>query len=442
MKKLLEMAMDRADQAEVYHLSETQGEITLRNGLLSEPTSSVHSGYSLRMIRDGKLGTAYTGNLLDRAGLVADALASMESGIEVSYSFPGPLDMPSLVSSDPSTASTGFRDLRDSCRKLAGYFGGRVEGQVDVSAGFDVSKLSMVNSSGLDVSQDLTYVVTVASLLFPGTETGIHNVFVDRKLFDPPAEALERQVEMYGAGLPEVDVPSGKMKVMFTPFSLYALTWRLNAASSGSSFFNRVSPLLEKRGEKVLSGKLTLYDDQRDGDRINPRAFDDEGVPTRRLDVFEKGVFQTPYVNLDYAQKLGITPTASGYRGGMWGGDTISLPPEPNLLAQRFETGDTPWEEMIRSIDRGVIVFGVLGAHSGNILNGDFSMGLNPGLYVEKGRILGRVRDGMVAGNVYDVLTRVVSVQDRPFIPMGANRNPCILLDGVSVSGRNQPAPD
>jgi PmbA protein len=442
MKKLLDLAMEKADQAEVYHLSETQGEITLRNGLLSEPTSSIHSGYSLRMIRDGRLGTAYTGNLLDRTELVADALASMESGIEVSYSFPGPFDMPSLVSSDPSTGRTGFRNLRDSCRKLAGYFGGRVEGQVDVSTGFEASRLSMVNSSGLDVSQELSYVFTMVSLLFPGTETGIYNVFVDRKPFDPPKEALERQVDVYGAGLPEVDVPSGKMKVMFTPFSLYAITWRLDAASSGASFFNRVSPLLEKRGDRVLSEKLTLYDDQKEGDRINPRAFDDEGVPTRRVDVFEKGVFRTPYVNLDYAQKLGMEPTASGYRGGMWGGDTISLPPEPNLLAQRFEPGDAPWEDMVRSMDRGIIVFGVLGAHSGNILNGDFSMGLNPGLYVEKGRILGRVRDGMVAGNVYDVLTRVVSVQDGPFLPMGANRNPCILLDGVSVSGRNQPAPD
>jgi PmbA protein len=436
MKKLLEMAMERADQAEVFHLGETQGEITLRNGLLSEPTSSMESGYSLRIIRDGRLGTAYTKNLLDRRELVDNAIASLEAGVEAAFTFPGPFEMPSLVSGDPSTGRIGFRDLRDYCTGLAGFFEGKIEGQVDVSAGFNVFAIRIVNSSGLDVSQESSYVTTGASLLFPGTETGIYTRFADRKPFDAPVEALDRQLEVYTAGLPEVDVISGKMKVMFTPYSLYAITWRLNAASSGTAFYNRVSPLLEKQGEKVLSEKLTMFDDQRDPLAIVPRAFDDEGVPTRRINVFEKGVFRTPYVNLDYAQKLDMEPTASGYRGGMWGGDTIALPPEPNLLAHRIEPGDTSWDDMVSSMDRGVIAFGLLGAHSGNILNGDFSMGLNPGLYVENGRITGRIRDGMVAGNVYDVLTRVVSIQDQPFLPMGASHQPCVLLDGVSVSGR------
>jgi PmbA protein len=80
---------------------------------------------------------------------------------------------------------------------------------------------------------------------------------------------------------------------------------------------------------------------------------------------------------------------------------------------------------------------GVLGAHSGNILNGDFSVGMNPGVYVENGRIVGRVRDGMVAGNAWDVLGRVSAVQDRPFSPHGYYRYPCVAADGVSVTGRS-----
>jgi hypothetical protein len=43
-----------------------------------------------------------------------------------------------------------------------------------------------------------------------------------------------------------------------------------------------------------------------------------------------------------------------------------------------------------------------MGAHSGNILNGDFSIGLSPGLYVERGEILGQVKNVMVAGNIFD----------------------------------------
>lgn len=47
---------------------------------------------------------------------------------------------------------------------------------------------------------------------------------------------------------------------------------------------------------------------------------------------------------------------------------------------------------------------GALGAHSGNIPNGDFSIGLSPGLYVENGEIVGHVKDSMVAGNIYEVM--------------------------------------
>ncbi len=437
MKKLLEMAMDRADQAEVYHLRESTAGISLRNSILIEPESSIQSGYSLRIIRDGMLGTAYTKNLLDRKELVDNAIASLEGGINAEWSFPGCFETPDLECWDGSVEKLGVTDLRDYCRELLDFFDGKVEGQVDVEGGFGTVGVHIVNSSGLDASQELSAVSLSTSLLFPGTETGIYGRFMARKPFEVPRDALERQIDVYRAGLPEVDVPSGRMKVMFTPFSMYALTWRLAAASSGVAFHNGVSPLLEKTGERVLSEKLTIFDDQRDPIWANPRAFDDEGVPARRLDIFENGVFRNVYVNLDYAAKLAIEPTASGYRGGIWGGgETISLQPEPNLRALRIAPGDTPWDSMVASIDRGVIVFGLLGAHSGNILNGDFSVGLSPGLYVEKGKIVGRVRDGMVGGNVYDVLRRVISVEDRPFIPMGMSPHPCVLLDEISVSGR------
>jgi PmbA protein len=87
-------------------------------------------------------------------------------------------------------------------------------------------------------------------------------------------------------------------------------------------------------------------------------------------------------------------------------------------------------------MDRGVIVIGVLGAHSGNILNGDFSVGLSPGLYVENGEIVGRVGDGMVAGNIYDLLKNVAAIEDRIHEPNGRSLFPCVLFDDVSVTGK------
>jgi len=86
-------------------------------------------------------------------------------------------------------------------------------------------------------------------------------------------------------------------------------------------------------------------------------------------------------------------------------------------------------------VDKGIILVGVMGAHSGNIPNGDYSVGVSPGLYVEKGEIVGRVKDVMVAGNVYDTLKKVIAIENR-LHPCWGGRMPAILCDNISVSSK------
>jgi len=63
------------------------------------------------------------------------------------------------------------------------------------------------------------------------------------------------------------------------------------------------------------------------------------------------------------------------------------------------------------------------GAHSGNILNGDYSVGLCPGLYVENGEIMGHVKDAMVAGNIFETLKEVIDIEDTTIMaPEGTSR--------------------
>jgi PmbA protein len=88
---------------------------------------------------------------------------------------------------------------------------------------------------------------------------------------------------------------------------------------------------------------------------------------------------------------------------------------------------------MINNVEKGILVLGVLGAHSGNIVNGDFSIGLNPGLYIEKGEIMGRIKQVMVAGNIYDIMKRAASVEDRIHQTHGGSF-PAVCFDDVSFS--------
>jgi PmbA protein len=438
MEKLLQAAMESADGAEVYYTESEYSSLSMRNGVVTEVGTTMQSGYALRVLRNGRLGTAYTKNLLDRAELVKNAVASLEGEVRAGFRFPGQAEIPVLPMYAPSVESLGFSDLHDSCRELIDFFKGRVDGQVDAGGAFGKSFTRIINSSGLDMSGRSSVYSSSAMLLFPNTETGIYETFSFREKKTAPEESLERQLSFYSQGLPEVDIATGRMKVLFLPFSMYALTWRLSAAASGRSFVKGTTPLLGKVGQKVASTSLTWFDDPHDlGSIGGATPFDDEGIPTCRTPVIENGVFKTIYVNLDCAAQLELTPTGHGYRGGgMWGGNPINNPPQPGLSAPSFAVGSNSLESMIAGIDKGIMLFGVLGAHSGNIINGDFSVGMNPGLYVENGKILGRVRDGMIAGNVWDILGRVEAVQDRMYNPLGYFRYPALLLDGVSISAR------
>ena len=84
-------------------------------------------------------------------------------------------------------------------------------------------------------------------------------------------------------------------------------------------------------------------------------------------------------------------------------------------------------------MDRGVVICGALGAHSGNIPNGDFSIGLSPGLYVENGEIVGRLKDAMIAGNIYEVMKRIIGMEDTTH-PAYTGYYPAVLLDDINVA--------
>ena len=117
----------------------------------------------------------------------------------------------------------------------------------------------------------------------------------------------------------------------------------------------------------------------------------------------------------------------------MWGGDAVTTRPGPALPHLTVVPGEESFDDLVRQIDRGIILESTLGAHSGNIPNGDYSVGVNPALYVENGEIIGRVKEAMVSGNAYETLSQVIAVGREVSTGYGG-RMPAILCDDVSVA--------
>ena len=429
MERLMELAKKAAEKVEVYSRETRADSVSFEDGRLKDIDSKLQCGVRLTLLAGGRMGSAYTRNLIDREGLVANALASLAAGAEADYELPEPRDLPVLGSYDPAIEALSNARMTDECARACDHLSGAVKGQVNAAADRTTTTVRVLTSRGADLSATFSGYTGYAAALFPGSYASVYRA-VSAKRFTPLGDDdLQYIVSTYNAAQREARPKGGPTRVLFLPGTLYALLWRLAAATNAKSVYDKVSPVLDKRGERLFSDLLTVTDEPLDDTRPGARAFDDEGTACRTLPIVEEGVLRSFYCDRFYAARLGCEPTGHGYR------DDIESKVIPSAAHLRVSPGAASLAQLLKTMGTGVVVSDVLGAHSGNIVNGDFSVGLSPGFAVENGEITGHVKDAMVAGNIYEVFRNVIAVGS-DVQPGHAGWFPAVLFENVSVASR------
>jgi PmbA protein len=427
MEKLLEMARKVGDKAEVYSTERSADGVSFEDAHLKDIDSSIQSGISLRIIRNDKLGFAYTTNLTNREELIRNALDSLKGGVEGLFELPLTKELPVLDTYDPSIEAVGNSVMVEECARVCELLSQRTKGQINISANRAMRNIRIVNSSGTDLSLRSSSYAMNAQILYPYSSSSVNRPLVSKTFRKADDGYLDYLATSYNKSAKEISPDGKRMKVLFLPETVYVLTWRLQSATSGVNIYQNISPVAGKKGEKILDERITLFNNPLDDSVPGARTFDDEGTPCSLFPVVEKGVLKNFYYDLYFASKLNASPTGHGFRG------SISSKPVPALGHLHISPGNMSFPDLIRSVDRGIIIAGALGAHSGNIPNGDFSIGVSPALYVENGEIAGHVKDVMVAGNIYDVMKNVVAIENAVH-PSFGGKFPAMLFDNVSVT--------
>ncbi len=221
-------------------------------------------------------------------------------------------------------------------------------------------------------------------------------------------------------------VDTQKVPVIFEPRVARSMLGHIFEAVSGESIYRKASFLTGKIGEKVASENLTVIDDGTIPGLFGSSPFDDEGIPTRRTVVIDKGVLKSYLLNTYTARKLGLKTTGNASRG-IAGNAGVGY---GNFFA---EAGAQPPEEMIRGIDKGLYVTELIG-FGVNVVTGDYSRGA-VGLWIEKGEIAFPVAEVTIAGNLRDILTGIAALgSDLEF--RGSVACPTLLIGEMMVSGQ------
>ncbi|MEO0294195.1 MAG: metallopeptidase TldD-related protein [candidate division WOR-3 bacterium] len=433
MEKILDFIKKKMNKFELFYLKENFTTVIFENSKLKDIKESIQSGVSLRILKDGKMGFAYTKNLKNIEEFFQNAVYSLSYGVEAPFDFPINKRSFPLNSYDSSIEEVSTSKVIDECRRVIGELSMRVSGQINIYAGFGVESIEIENNYGTSLTSNFSEYYLTAEILYPASHSAIMRSIIGKSFKEIDKEFINFVSDIYERSKREVKIKRGKMKVLFLPETMYVLIWRLLSATSGKSVYKKESPVYNKLGEKLFSSKLTIYDDPLNDEMPFARSFDDEGVQTKYLPIIEEGVLENFYYDLYYGGKMGVNSTGHGYKVGFWGEDKISLKPSPLLRHLYIKCGENNFKELLSMIDKGLIIGGALGAHSGNIPNGDFSIGGSPGIYVEKGEIVGYVKDVMIAGNIYDVMKNIEAIENKQHSAYMGNF-PAILFSDVSIT--------
>ena len=131
-------------------------------------------------------------------------------------------------------------------------------------------------------------------------------------------------------------IKSGVYKMIVDNLSSPRLFYPLISAMYGSSIQQKSSFLINKLGEKIASGKLTVIDDPHIKNARGARWFDGEGVATKKYTVIEKGVLNMYYIDTYYGGKLNMEPTIQS----------------PSILT--LQHGDKNFDQLLAGLDNGI----------------------------------------------------------------------------------------
>ena len=308
-ERILERAAAVADQAEVFHVASASTPVKFEANQVKAIDSNEGVGAAVRIIKDGRVGFASTSNLDDIDDLVAAAEETAPFGAEAAFRFPGAADYPAVPVFDSAVEDVSLEEMVDIGRRVIDELRS-FSSEVQVEGGVSRSKstLSLMNSNGGRFSyprsgfrigfegtvihgEDMLFTFDSASSVRPVTDHSNVTATIVRQL-----TWASKQAPVETKTMPVILMPQAVSSILLSP---------LLAGLSGKTVLQGTSPLAEKMGEKIVDERFSLTDDATLPYVPASRMSDDEGVPSRRLPLIDRGVVSTFLYDLQTAGLAG-----------------------------------------------------------------------------------------------------------------------------------------
>ncbi|GAY24812.1 peptidase U62 modulator of DNA gyrase [Desulfurococcaceae archaeon AG1] len=189
------------------------------------------------------------------------------------------------------------------------------------------------------------------------------------------------------------------------------------------------SPLIGKINSRIAVEDLSIVDEGSDPRYLGARSFDDEGHPTSRNIIIEKGVLKS-YIYDSYTAKIeGRASTGNAWR-------SYSSPPTPGPNHLSIQPGTSSIDEMIRSTKRGIYVLSTIGEWLSNPVSGNLNATITNAYLIENGEIVAPINGGVVSVDFYEMLMSKIYMLGKEVEHRERVSAPPVLLKSIRVAGK------
>jgi TldD protein len=235
--------------------------------------------------------------------------------------------------------------------------------------------------------------------------------------------------------------PSGKFPVIIdNEFGGVIFHEACGHSLEATSVAKKTSVFADKLGEKIAADIVTAYDDGTIPNAWGSANIDDEGTPTQKNLLIDRGVLKGYLVDKLNGRRMGMASTGSARR------QSYKFAPTSRMSNTFIAAGTSTPQEIIANTEYGIYAR-YMGGGSVNPATGDFNFAVNEGYIVKDGKIVKPVRGATLIGRGSEILKKIDMVGNNLALGQGmcgsvsgsipANvGQPMIRVSEITVGGR------
>ena len=444
------------DYADIYFESRISESVSMEEGIVKRAVKSVARGAGVRATAGEKTGFAYSDDLSQR-----DLEIAADTARYIANSPQG--EIPIAVTHQPSL-SQNLYPLDHPVTEIATQERVDLLNLIDMEARRYDPRITKVMAS-FNTEHKMVVVATSDGLMVgdiqPLSRLQVTCIAEDGK---------NRQVGSFGGGgrvgfsfyheanrashyaceaarqailnLSAIDAPAGTMAVVLAGGWPGILLHEAIGHGLEADFNRRkTSAFSDLVGQRVASEVCTIVDDGTLPFRRGSLNMDDEGTPTSRTVLIEKGTLRGYITDRLNAELMGIPLTGNGRREDF---KSIVLPRMTNTF---MLAGESNPEDIIRSVKQGLYAVS-FGGGQVDITNGKFVFSASEAYLIEDGRVTKPVKGATLIGNGPEILKKVSMVghdlkldegigtcgKEGQSVPVGVGL-PTMRIDEITVGG-------